>query len=106
MIVETGHVAVDTETTSLDPMQAELVGISLSTEPGKACYVPLAHKSGTGDLLGGGLIEDQIAEDKALDILRPVLEDPAILKIGQNFKYDWLILPDAASRLRPSTTPC
>ncbi|MCG6858237.1 MAG: DNA polymerase I [Salaquimonas sp.] len=91
MIVEAGLVAVDTETTSLDPMQAELCGVSLSTEPGIACYVPVGHKSGTGDLLGGGLVEDQISEAKALEILKPVLEDPSILKIGQNFKYDWLV---------------
>ena len=51
-IYEAGLVAIDTETTSLDPMQAELVGISLATEPGKACYIPIAHKEGQGDLLG------------------------------------------------------
>jgi DNA polymerase-1 len=92
MAVESGVVAFDTETTSLDPMQAGLVGFSLAVAPGKACYVPLAHKQGQGDLLGGGLLPGQIAEPQALAILKPVLEDPAILKIGQNLKFDWLML--------------
>ncbi len=91
MIVEEGKVAVDTETTSLDPMQAELVGISLAIAPGKACYIPLAHKSGTGDLLGGGLVDNQLGEAEALAVLKSVLEDRSILKIGQNLKYDWLV---------------
>ena len=90
-----GLVAIDTETTSLDPMEAELVGISLATEPGVACYIPLAHKEGQGDLLGGGMAADQIETEKvAVNILRPVLEDLSILKIGQNLKYDWLILAE------------
>ncbi len=91
-IYEAGIVAIDTETTSLDPMEAELVGISLATEPGKACYIPLAHKEGHGDLLGGGTAPDQIDTDRAIEILKPVLEDFSILKIGQNMKYDWLML--------------
>ncbi len=90
-IREAGLVAVDTETTSLDPMVADLVGISLATEPGVACYIPLAHKSGDGDLLGGGLVEGQLGEAQALETLKPVFEDPSILKIGQNMKYDWLV---------------
>ncbi|MBB4301937.1 DNA polymerase-1 [Rhodobium orientis] len=90
--VEQGFVAVDTETTSLDPMVADLVGVSLALAPGRACYVPLQHKAGNGDLLGGGLVEGQIPVEKALEILKPMLEDPAILKIAQNMKYDWLVL--------------
>ena len=90
-IREAGLVAVDTETNSLDPMQAELVGISLATEPGQACYIPLNHKSGQGDLLGGGLLDGQIGEKRALELLSDVLEDASILKIGQNLKYDWLV---------------
>lgn len=90
---EVGHVAVDTETTSLDAMQAELVGVSLATRPGHACYIPLAHVDGEGDLLGGGgLIEGQIPRDEAMAILKPLLEDPGVLKIAQNLKYDWLVL--------------
>ncbi len=90
-IVEEGIVAVDTETNSLDPMEADLIGISLATRPGVACYIPIGHKSGVGDLLGGGLVEDQMSLKDAIEILRPVFEDASILKIGQNMKYDWLI---------------
>lgn len=89
---EAGLVAFDTETTSLDPMQAELCGFSLASRPGKAAYVPLSHKNGTGDLLGGGLIEGQIPEKEALDAIRDLMADPAVLKIGQNLKYDWLLM--------------
>ncbi|WP_305986549.1 DNA polymerase I [Roseibium sp. MMSF_3544] len=90
---ERGYVAFDTETTSLNAMQADLVGLSLSTEPGQACYVPLAHVDGEGDLLGGGdLLPDQIPLKDALEVLKPMLEDSAVLKIAQNLKYDWLVM--------------
>ncbi len=88
---ERGHVAVDTETTSLDAMRAELVGVSLAVAPGQACYVPLGH-SGGDDLLGGGLLADQIPLADALTALKPLLEDRSILKIGQNIKYDLIVL--------------
>ncbi|MDP4031835.1 MAG: DNA polymerase I [Pseudorhodobacter sp.] len=89
LIRERGHVAVDTETTSLDEMRAELVGISLCVEPGQACYIPLGHKQGGGDLFGANaLSEGQMPAAAALALLKPVLEDAAILKIGQNMKYD------------------
>nr|WP_321461868.1 DNA polymerase I [uncultured Cohaesibacter sp.] len=87
-----GHVAVDTETDSLDAMQANLVGVSLATEPGKACYIPLNHISGEGDMFGGGLVEGQIPLTEAVKALKGMLEDPSILKIGQNLKYDTLLL--------------
>ncbi|MGH6760573.1 MAG: DNA polymerase I [Phyllobacterium sp.] len=87
-----GLVAFDTETTSLDPMQAELVGFSLAIEAGEAAYVPLSHKDGAGDLLGGGLTAGQIPLDEALAVLKPLLEDKSVLKIAQNMKYDWLIM--------------
>ena len=88
-IRERGWVAVDTETTGLDEMVVDLVGISLCVEPGKACYVPLTHKAGNADLFGGeGLAEGQMPLDEVIAILKPVLEDPAIIKIGQNMKYD------------------
>jgi DNA polymerase-1 len=87
-----GWLAVDTETTSLDEMRADLVGISLCVEPGEAVYVPLGHREGAGDLFGGGaLAAGQLAAGTALAALKPVLEDPAVLKIGQNIKYDWKI---------------
>ena len=91
MIRASGHVAVDTETTALDEMRAELVGISLAVEAGTACYIPLGHRAGaSGEGLFGddALAEGQIGRDAALAALRPVLEDDAILKIGQNVKYD------------------
>ena len=91
-IARAGVVAVDTETTSLDEMQADLVGVSLATEPGVACYVPLGHRTGGGDLFDSdALAEGQMPVEDALAMLKPMLEDAAILKIGQNMKYDWKI---------------
>ena len=88
-----GWVAVDTETTGLDDMIAELVGICLCVEVGEACYIPLNHKVGDDDLFGGNkLAKNQISLDDALDLLKPILEDPAIIKVGQNIKYDMKIL--------------
>ncbi|MBL0375120.1 DNA polymerase I [Rhizobium sp. KVB221] len=101
MARETGIVAFDTETNSLDPMQAELAGFSLAVADNaasprgdvtRACYVPVGHKSGHGDLLGGGLAENQIPVREALEILKGLLEDPSVLVIGQNIKYDWLVM--------------
>ncbi|UGX85503.1 DNA polymerase I [Phyllobacterium meliloti] len=90
--MEAGIVAFDTETTSLDPMQTELVGVSLAIRPGHASYIPLNHKSGTGDLLGGGTVEGQIPLDDALRALKPLLENRSVLKIAHNMKYDWLVM--------------
>ncbi|WP_297543614.1 DNA polymerase I [Roseovarius sp.] len=89
-----GYVAFDTETTSLNEMQADLVGISLATAPGQACYIPLAHKDGTADDLFGSdkRAEGQLPLEEVLKALKPVLEDEAILKIGQNMKYDAKVL--------------
>ncbi|TMV06900.1 DNA polymerase I [Ruegeria sediminis] len=89
-IRERGWVAVDTETTGLNEMIADLVGISLCVEPGEACYIPLTHRQGASDDLFGSdaLAEGQMPLDEALTLLKPVLEDPSILKIGQNMKYD------------------
>ncbi|WP_378945525.1 DNA polymerase I [Mesorhizobium sp. ANAO-SY3R2] len=89
---EAGVVAFDTETTSLDPMQAELVGFSLATAPGRAAYVPLGHKSGRDDLLGGGLVDNQIPVREAIAALKPLLEDASVLKIAQNLKYDMVVM--------------
>ncbi|WP_170529573.1 DNA polymerase I [Ruegeria arenilitoris] len=87
---ERGWLAVDTETTGLNEMIADLVGISLCIEPGEACYIPLTHRDGASDDLFGSdaLAEGQMPLDEALNLLKPVLEDPSILKIGQNMKYD------------------
>jgi DNA polymerase-1 len=80
-----GRVAVDTETDGLDPMRAGLVGLSLATESGHACYVPLAHE---------GLAE-QLSVADAARVLGPVLDDPSILKIFQNAKFDMMMLSRA-----------
>lgn len=87
-----GFVSFDTEATSLDAMQADLVGVSLALAPGKAAYIPLQHKSGVDDLLGGGMVEGQIPLRDAVSVLKPLLEDSAVLKIAQNLKYDALLL--------------
>ena len=88
-----GFVAVDTETTALDPALAELVGISLALAPGAACYVPLAHLDADG-----ALVAEMIPRDQAIAAIKPLLEDPAVLKIGQNIKYDMRVL--AARRIQ------
>ncbi|EGJ22529.1 DNA polymerase I [Cereibacter sphaeroides WS8N] len=101
-IRDLGHVAIDTETTSLDEMRAELVGISLCVEAGAACYIPLGHRAGGGDLFGASeLVADQMPLGLALSMLKPVLEDESILKIGQNMKYDAKILARHGIRVAP-----
>ena len=87
---EAGTVAFDTETTSLDAGRADLVGFSLSVKAGEACYVPLAHRA--TDLLAEAEPVEQIPMDEALALIKPLLEDPAVLKIGQNIKYDMRIM--------------
>jgi DNA polymerase I len=96
-----GHVAADTETDALDSMQANLVGVSLATEPGKACYIPLAHKASGGGLFGGELLEGQISLEHAITRLKPLLEDASILKIGQNLKYDIEVLKRYGIDVKP-----
>jgi DNA polymerase-1 len=93
-IYENGYVAIDTETTSLNDMLAELVGISLAIEIGSACYIPVGHKEGQNDDLfeNSQLAEGQLDLEFVLASLRPVLEDDSILKIGQNIKYDAKVL--------------
>jgi DNA polymerase-1 len=101
-IRDIGHVAVDTETTSLDEMRAELVGISLCVDAGRAAYIPLGHKQGGGDLFGSSeLVAGQLPLQTVLDALKPVLEDAAILKIGQNMKYDWKIFARHGIEIAP-----
>jgi DNA polymerase I len=100
---EAGIVAFDTETTSLDPIQADLVGISLAVAPGRACYVPLGHRDpGAGDLFGGGEpLPGQMREVEALELLKPLLEARGILKIAQNAKFDWHIFAQRGIRVGP-----
>ncbi|MBO1019269.1 DNA polymerase I [Methylobacterium sp. SD274] len=101
---EAGVVAVDTETDSLDANNANLVGVSLAVAPGRAAYIPLAHlepvaASEASDLFGDAKaatgqfspVGGQIPIDAALTALKPLLEDPGVLKVGQNIKYDWLV---------------
>ncbi|MBB5517487.1 DNA polymerase I [Amphiplicatus metriothermophilus] len=88
---ERGIVAFDTETDSLDAMRARLVGFSLATAPGRACYVPLGH-GGEGLALDDADIEKQMPLEAALEVLKPLLEDPSVLKVGQNVKYDALVM--------------
>ena len=105
---EAGYVAIDTETTSLNSMQAELVGVSMSVEPGRACYIPLAHKTPeageTGDLWGdadGGEAPGQVPFDEALALLKPLFADASVLKIGQNLKYDTQVLARYGLEISP-----
>ena len=78
---EVGEVAVDTETSSLDPHQADLIGVSLSSKIGKACYIPLGHES-----------QKNLNKELVLKKLKPLLEDSSIKKIGQNIKFDFIVL--------------
>ncbi|HSE76364.1 MAG TPA: DNA polymerase I, partial [Dongiaceae bacterium] len=97
-----GHVAFDTETTSLHVIAVELCGVSLALAPGKACYVPLGHGGATGDLLGGRVERPkQIPMAEALAILKPMLEDPSVLKIGHNIKFDICILAKYGIEVAP-----
>ncbi len=96
-----GRFAFDTETTSLDAMQADLVGFSIATEPGRACYVPLAHTVGSSDLFGGGRADGQMDRGRALELLQPLLADESVLKIGQNLKYDALVLAQHKLTIAP-----
>ena len=85
---EIGEVAVDTETSSLDPHQADLIGISLSSKIGKACYIPIGHES-----------KKNINKDLVIKKLKPLLEDPSIKKIGQNMKFDFIVFFKQGIRL-------
>ena len=91
-IAEAELVAVDTETTSLDYMKAELVGVSVAVEPGRAAYIPFGH-----DYLGA---PEQLDKDSVLEQLKPLLEDPSIKKVGQNLKYDMSVLAQHGIKLQ------
>ena len=99
-----GVVAMDTETTSIDPMQAVLCGFSLALAPNEACYVPVGHRQGSvgkGGLFAGEIVADQIEERAALVAMKPLLEDPGVLKLGQNLKFDLQIFALRGIELGP-----
>jgi len=101
-----GLVCVDTETTSLDPQQAGLCGVSLALAPGEACYIPCGHRKGDGSQLDLSAEKDsgdivQMREADVLARLKPMLEDPTVLKVGQNLKYDAAIFLERGIRLHP-----
>ncbi|NBO18208.1 MAG: DNA polymerase I [Proteobacteria bacterium] len=109
---EKGQVAFDTETTSLNALQAKLVGFSLCIEPGEACYVPLAHTVGShapaqSNLFGGeqaatlALAPGQLDMAQALALLKPLLEDDSVVKIGHNMKYDLLVMHQHGIHIAP-----
>jgi DNA polymerase-1 len=92
-----GYVAVDTETDCIDCIIAKLAGVSLATAPNRACYIPVGHS-------GADLYSDapnQLPTPLVLDKLKPLLEDPAVLKIGHNFKYDWVMFDKAGIDVAP-----
>lgn len=94
---EKGVCAVDLETDSLESVTARVVGVCLATGPNEACYIPLGH--GSGDMFGE--TPDQIGLDAALARLKPLLEDDAVLKVGQNLKYDMGVLAQHDIAIRP-----
>ncbi|WP_425988883.1 DNA polymerase I [Afipia sp. DC4300-2b1] len=98
-----GQVAVTVETSSADPMQAEIIGISLATGVNEACYIPLAHtKPGDGSgLFAGGLAPDQIKAADALAALKPLLTDAGVLKIGHDLKFDTVVLAQHGIDMAP-----
>jgi DNA polymerase-1 len=99
--IDQGYVAFDTETNSLDAMSANLCGVAFALEPNRACYVPLAHRHGDGLDFSGGETIAQLSFDDALPLLRRVLEDDSVLKIGQNIKYDLMVMRRYGIRIAP-----
>ncbi len=95
-----GVVALDTETSALEPMRADMVGLSLAVAPGTAWYLPFGHRTG-GDMLETAAVRNlPPIGDPALAPLRELLADPAVAKTGHNIKYDWLVLRRAGVELR------
>ncbi|HEX3673280.1 MAG TPA: DNA polymerase I [Rhizomicrobium sp.] len=98
---ETGKVAVDTETTSLDAMQAGLCGVSLAVAPNEACYIPCGHRAADGLDLANAATITQLPEVEVLKHLKPLLEDSGVLKIAQNMKYDYLMFAQRGIHVTP-----
>ena len=97
-----GVVAIDAETSSADPLQGELIGLSMAVKPGEACYIPIGHRTGADDLFNGaGLAPDQIAEAEAIALLKPLLEQPGVLKVGHDIKFDMHVLAMRGIRVAP-----
>src|ERR1700735_523958 len=97
-----GVVAIDAETNSADPLQGELIGLSLAVKPGEACYIPIGHRTGAADLFdGAGLAPDQIAGAEGIALLQPLLEQPGGLKIGHDLKFDMAVLAMRGVRVAP-----
>jgi len=101
-----GYFALRAKINSADPMQGELVGVALALVPGHAAYVPLAHRACDGLDLGGGAAITQIPMREALDLLKPILEDDAVLKIMQNAKFDMVALARYGIELNAIDDPC
>ncbi|MCW2314510.1 DNA polymerase-1 [Rhodoblastus acidophilus] len=98
---EAGFVCFDTETDSLDALQANLVGLSLALGPNRACYIPIGHKAGAEDLFGADLVEGQLPLRETLDLLKPLLTADSVIKIAQNVKYDWLVMAQHGIEVAP-----
>ncbi len=91
--LDQGFVAFNVEASTADPLQADLVGLSLSLSEGEAAYLPIGHRNASDDLFdGSGLLPEQIPEDEALALLKPLMEAPGVVKIGQNVKFDVQVL--------------
>ena len=99
-IIATGYVAIDTETDGLDAVSCRLVGISLATRPGHACYIPLAHGFGEGLALADD-VPSQLSEADVLARLKPLLQDASIMKILQNAKFDLQVLGQRKIEVHP-----
>ena len=87
---EQSVIAVDTETSSLNPLEADLIGVSFSYAPNKACYIPLAHKN-----------IKSLKKKLVLEKIKPILEDPSIKKVGQNIKFDFTVLKQNGIEVNP-----
>ena len=99
---ETGLVAISAQTSSADALRADLVGVALAVAPGEACYVPIGHRVGADDLFGGGgLAPDQMPEKDAVVALKPLLEQPGVLKIGQDVKFDAQVFGERGVAMAP-----
>ena len=96
-----GVVCVDTETSSLDAMTADLIGVAMAVAPGKACYIPIGHVGEAAGLFAEGPLPGQLREADVLARLKPLLEAPDVLKVAQNMKFDWLVFRQHGIHVAP-----